>query len=70
MAFRPDLVIDAIGPEDNDQCDQFTEHRHDQSIFTNLILSSGLWGGANTSFERNNRAFAEIPQSNYYGITY
>ena len=45
MAFRPDLVIDTIGPEDNDQCDQFTEHRHDQSIFTNLILSSGFWGG-------------------------
>lgn len=45
MAFRPDLVIDTIGPEDNDQLECFSEHRHDQSIFTNLIFSSSFWGG-------------------------
>lgn len=42
MAFRPDLVIDTIGPEMNDQYDCFSEHRHDQSIFTNLILTSAF----------------------------
>lgn len=47
MAFYPNLVVDTVGPEDNEQLDCYAEHRHDQSILTCLTLTQPSLGGAN-----------------------
>lgn len=39
MAFKPELVIDTIGPEENNQIVSYMEHRHDQAILTGLLLT-------------------------------
>jgi len=39
MAFKPELVIDTIGPEENNQNVSYIEHRHDQAILTALLLT-------------------------------
>lgn len=60
MAFRPDLVIDTVGPEDNEQSDYYAEHRHDQAVLTCLTLTQPSQGGGECAcFKRDDRAFAE-----------
>ena len=39
LMFRPDLLIDTFGAEDNCQSTEFVEHRHDQAILTGILLT-------------------------------